>query len=153
MTGQPMECQRFFQTWIICVLTTVLGQSSGILTGVMFNTQIGVFLIPALSMPMILFAGFFLKFSEIPVYLQPMCAISFFRYAFEGILQAIYNDREKLPCNEVFCLMRLPDRILRSMDMPSMQYSTSVLMLCIWIVMLQILIFSVLKWKAYVATK
>ncbi|XP_076169712.1 ATP-binding cassette sub-family G member 4 isoform X2 [Ptiloglossa arizonensis] len=75
MTGQPIECNRFFCTWLICVLTTILGQSSGMLVGVAFNTHLGVFLIPALNMPMILFAGFFLKFREVTFYLQPLCFI------------------------------------------------------------------------------
>ncbi|XP_012140093.1 ATP-binding cassette sub-family G member 4 isoform X3 [Megachile rotundata] len=40
LTGQPMECFRFFRTWLICVLTTILGQSSGMLVGVTFSTDV-----------------------------------------------------------------------------------------------------------------
>ncbi|CAL7935410.1 unnamed protein product [Xylocopa violacea] len=80
ITGQPMECDRFLRTWLICILTTILGQSSGMLVGAAFDTQIGVFLIPAINMPIILFAGFFIKFSEVTPYLQPLCFISFFRF-------------------------------------------------------------------------
>lgn len=154
MTGQPMECDRFLRTWLICVLTTILGQSSGMLVGVAFNTHLGVFLIPAVNMPMILFAGFFLKFSEVTPYLRPLCSISFFRYAFEGILQAIYDgDREKLQCHEDYCPLRLPKKILESMDMPTIPYYTTVLALCVWITCLQILTYLVLKWKAYIAKR
>ncbi|KOC63206.1 ATP-binding cassette sub-family G member 4 [Habropoda laboriosa] len=152
MTGQPMECNRFMRTWLICVLTTILGQSSGMLVGAAFNTHLGTFLIPAINMPMILFAGFFLKFSEVPLYLQPLCSISFFRYAFEGILQAIYDgDRGKLPCHEIYCYLRYPEKILNSMDMPTVPYYTNVLALCIWILCLQITTYLILKWKARIA--
>ncbi|XP_026672323.1 ATP-binding cassette sub-family G member 4-like isoform X2 [Ceratina calcarata] len=154
MTGQPMECDRFLRTWLICVLTTILGQSSGMLVGVAFNTHLGVFLIPAVNMPIILFAGFFLKFSEVTPFLRPLCSISFFRYAFEGILQAIYDgDREKLQCHEDYCHLRSPKQILESMDMPTIPYYTTVLALCIWITCLQISTYLVLKWKAYIAKR
>ncbi|XP_076622323.1 ATP-binding cassette sub-family G member 4 isoform X2 [Colletes latitarsis] len=154
MTGQPMECDRLFRTWLICILTTMLGQSSGMLVGVAFDAHLGVFLIPALNMPMILFAGFFLKFSEITFYLQPFCAISFFRYAFEGILQAIYDsDRERLPCSQVYCHLRFPNKILKELDMPTVSYRTTVLGLIIWILWLQATTYLVLKWKAYKAKR
>ncbi|CAD1468626.1 unnamed protein product [Heterotrigona itama] len=149
MSGQPMECDRFLRTWLLCILTTILGQSSGMLIGAVFNTQLGIFLIPALNMPMILFAGFFLKFSEVPLFLKPLCSISFFRFAFEGILQAIYDgDRERLRCYEIYCHLRSPKRVLEEMDMPAISYYTAVLGLCIWILCLQVSTYLVLKWKA-----
>ncbi|XP_054012492.1 ATP-binding cassette sub-family G member 1-like isoform X1 [Hylaeus anthracinus] len=154
MTGQPIECVRFVRTWLICILTTVVGQSSGMLVGVAFDTHLGVFLIPALNMPMILFAGFFLKFSEVTFYLQPLCVVSFFRYAFEGILVTIYGDgRERLPCSKLYCHLRSPNRILEEMNMPTITYYTAILGLLVWIICLQALTYLVLKWKAYMAKR
>lgn len=40
MTGQPMQCDRFLRTWLICILTTILGQSSGMLIGAAFDTHV-----------------------------------------------------------------------------------------------------------------
>ncbi|XP_050458546.1 ATP-binding cassette sub-family G member 4-like isoform X2 [Cataglyphis hispanica] len=40
VTGQPMESDRLFQAWSICVLITILGQTVGILTGSAFNTEV-----------------------------------------------------------------------------------------------------------------
>ncbi|KZC04864.1 ATP-binding cassette sub-family G member 4 [Dufourea novaeangliae] len=154
MTGQPMECDRFLRTWLICILTAILGQSSGMLVGVAFDQHMGVFLIPAINMPMILFAGFFLKFNEVSLCLRPLCVVSFFRYAFEGILQAIYDgDREKLPCTKTYCHLRSPSKILESMDMPTFSFYVIIFALCIWIVCLQILTYLILKRKAYVAQR
>ncbi|XP_060833124.1 ATP-binding cassette sub-family G member 4-like isoform X3 [Bombus pascuorum] len=152
MTGQPMECDRFLRTWLICILTTILGQSSGMLVGAAFDTHMGIFLIPALNMPMILFAGFFLKFREVPSFLQPLCSISFFRYGFEGILQAIYDgDRKNLRCDEIYCPLRSPKKILKDIDMPAISYYMTVLGLSVWIVCLQLLTYLILKWKAHKA--
>ncbi|XP_078041380.1 ATP-binding cassette sub-family G member 4 [Augochlora pura] len=150
MTGQPLECNRFFRIWLICILTTILGQSSGMLVGSAFDQQLGVFLIPAVNMPMILFAGFFLKFSEVAQFLQPLCVISFFRYAFEGILQALYDgERERLPCSKIYCPLRSPSNILEVMDMPTVPFYMTIIALCIWIVCLQVSTYLVLKWKAH----
>ncbi|KAG7202357.1 hypothetical protein KM043_018684 [Ampulex compressa] len=150
LTGQPMECERILKTCLIGVLITILGQSVGMITGTAFNTHIGTFLIPACSIPFLLFAGFFLKLGEIPFYMQPLSIISFYRYAFEGMMQAIYGgDREKLICLETYCQLRLPVRILTTMDMPSMTFQMIVLALATWIVIIYGLTYAILRWKIY----
>lgn len=154
LTGQPMECNRFVQAWLVTILLTILGQSVGIAVGAAFNTQLGTFLIPALSIPMFLFAGFFLKLQEISAYYQPFCVISFFRYAFEGILQAIYgSNREPLDCWEIYCHWRSPKRILSMMDMPSVRFEYIVAILISWIFCLHIIIYTSLRWKLYCIRK
>ncbi|XP_034941510.1 uncharacterized ABC transporter ATP-binding protein/permease YOL075C-like [Chelonus insularis] len=148
LTGQPLEFDRFIKVWLMCFLMSILAQSFGILTGAAFNTHVGCFLVPALNIPMFLFAGFFIKLNEISSYLYPLSAISFFRYAFEGILQAIYdNDRPSLTCKADFCLLKSPRFILSYMDMPSVSFTTITLSLLIWIICLHCLIFLVLKCK------
>ncbi|CAB0029612.1 unnamed protein product [Trichogramma brassicae] len=148
MTGQPMEVFRFFQVWLICTLFTVLAQSFGILTGAAFDTHAGMFLVPAFNIPMFLFAGFFLKLNEVPVYLRFCSTVSYFRYVYEGILQAIYLDRGKLDCVKAdFCYLRTSERILEEVGMPSVPYSMTVVALLVWIVVLHALIFVVLRWK------
>lgn len=154
MTGQPMESDRVLQAWSVGVLITILGQTVGILTGAAFNTQIGVFLIPALSIPLLLFAGFFLKIGEMSVYLQPLSFISFFRYAFEGMIQAIYGlDRPNLYCSEVYCYLYSPSKIISLMDMPTVSFYVSLTILGCWIFCLHIIIYAILCWKIYYARK
>ncbi|XP_011499596.1 PREDICTED: ATP-binding cassette sub-family G member 4-like [Ceratosolen solmsi marchali] len=150
MTGQPLELMRFAQVWLICTLFTIMAQSFGIVTGAAFNTHIGMFLVPAFNIPMFLFAGFFLKLKEIPFFLQFLSFISYFRYAFEGIMQAVYVNREKIPCHTDFCPLRLPSRILEEFNMPSVPFATTVFALVSWIVILHSLIYGVLRWKLYV---
>lgn len=154
MTGQPMESNRILQTWSICVLTTILGQTVGILTGSAFNTEIGIFLIPALSIPLLLFAGFFLKIGEISMYLQPLSTISFFRYAFEGMMQAIYGfNRPNLYCSEIYCYYHSPSAILSMMDMPTVSFYVILMILGCWIFCLHVIVYTVLCWKIYYARK
>lgn len=150
MTGQPMECNRFTQAWLVCVLLTILGQSVGIAVGAAFDTQLGTFLIPALSIPMFLFAGFFLKLKEISTYYQPLCMISFFRYAFEGFIQAIYgSNRKPFYCSEIYCYWHSPKQVLSMMDMPSVKFEYILTILIAWIFSLHVIIYSALRWKLH----
>ncbi|KAK2585888.1 hypothetical protein KPH14_010476 [Odynerus spinipes] len=154
MTGQPMESHRFTQAWLVSILLTILGQSVGIAVGAAFDTQLGTFLIPALSIPMFLFAGFFLKLREISVYYQPLCMISFFRYAFEGFVQAIYgSNRGPLVCPEAYCYWHSPKQILSMMDMPSVKFEIIVVVLIAWIFCLHVIIYAALRWKLYCIRK
>ncbi|XP_018308098.1 ATP-binding cassette sub-family G member 4 [Mycetomoellerius zeteki] len=153
MTGQPMEYDRFLQTWGICLLITIIGQTVGILTGAAFGTEIGIFLIPATSIPLLLFSGFFLKLNEMSVYLQPLSFVSFFRYAFEGIMQAIYLDRPNLLCSEIYCYLRSPNKILSMMSMPAVSFHIILIILCCWILFLHVIIYTVFRWKIYHAKK
>lgn len=154
VTGQPMESDRLLQAWSICVLITILGQTVGILTGSAFNTEIGVFLIPALSIPLLLFAGFFLKIGEMSVYLQPLSTVSFFRYGFEGMMQTIYgSDRPNLYCSEIYCYLHSPNAILSTMDMPTVSFYVILMILGFWIICLHVIVYMVLCWKIYYARK
>lgn len=136
------------KVWIICFLLSILAQAFGILTGAAFNVNIGCFLVPSLNIPMFLFAGFFLKLNEIPSYLHIIRTISFFRYAFEGILQAIYGDERKiLKCSVDFCILRSPKFILSHMDMPSTTFTMIIVALLTWILCLHTSIYIILRWK------
>lgn len=68
----------------------------------MFCFQNGVFLAPVMSVPFLLFSGFFVSFDAIPVYLRWITYLSYIRYGFEGTALATYSfGREKLKCFQV----------------------------------------------------
>ncbi|XP_063986509.1 ATP-binding cassette sub-family G member 4-like [Diachasmimorpha longicaudata] len=149
MTGQPTEYDRFMKSWLICFLLCILAQSFGMLTGAAVQTHAGTFLVPALNIPMCLFSGFFLKLGEVPSYMTPISFLSYFRYSFEGLMLAIYGDnRAVLPCTEDLCILTAPNKILRHMDMPSLEYSSTVYALLAWIAFLHLCIYWVLRWKS-----
>ncbi|XP_011866928.1 PREDICTED: ATP-binding cassette sub-family G member 4-like, partial [Vollenhovia emeryi] len=80
MTGQPMEYVRILQMWSVCLLITILGQAIGVFVSVIVGSELGLFLIPASSIPLLLFAGYFVKLKDLAACLQPLTFISFFRY-------------------------------------------------------------------------
>ncbi|XP_011705488.1 PREDICTED: ATP-binding cassette sub-family G member 4-like [Wasmannia auropunctata] len=153
MTGQPMEYDRILQSWGVCLLTTILGQTVGILIGTVFGTELGVFLIPATIIPLMLVAGFFLKLGQMPMYLKPFSYMSCFRYAFEGLLQAVYLNRPNLSCSEIYCHWRSSKKILEMMDVPTMSFYVILIILGFLILCMHVITYAVLCWKIHYAKK
>lgn len=102
LTSQPADLQRFSIFLAICLLISFVAQSVGLVVGAAMNVQNGVFLAPVMSVPFLLFSGFFVSFDAIPVYLRWITYLSYIRYGFEGTALTIYSfGREKLKCSQV----------------------------------------------------
>lgn len=87
-----MEWQRICMFVGICLLTSLVAQSLGLLIGAGMSVESGVFLGPVASIPTVLFSGFFVNFNTIPGYLKWLTWVSYIRYGFEGIFVYILND-------------------------------------------------------------
>lgn len=100
----------------------------------------GVFLVPCLTIPLLIFSGFFIRIFEVAAYLKILCDISFFRYTIEGLLRSLYAyDRPDLECSLEFCYYRHPKKFLKDFGMLGDLYGQDVMALCIWILALMIL--------------
>lgn len=75
------------------------------------------------------------------------------RYAFEGVMQAIYLDRPNLTCLEIYCYLRSPSKILTMMDMPTVPFHVILIILAFWIFFFHLITYAVLLWKIYYAKK
>ena len=102
MTSQPAEISRYLMFLSICLLISFVAQSVGLVVGAAMNVQNGVFLAPVMSVPFLLFSGFFVSFDAIPIYLRWITYLSYIRYGFEGTALSTYSfGREKLKCFQV----------------------------------------------------
>jgi hypothetical protein len=92
-TGQPEEVMRQFCLLLIAVLLAFTAQSIGeSVSAIWMNNQnAAVFAGGIIPLPMILFGGFLVKVSRMPVYLQPLSWFSFLRFAFEAMLVTCYG--------------------------------------------------------------
>ncbi|XP_068085226.1 ATP-binding cassette sub-family G member 4 [Anabrus simplex] len=123
MTSQPHDPLRFIMVLNMCVLTSLVAQSLGLLVGAGMSIENGIFFGPASSVPIILFSGFFVNFNALPTYMQWLPYISYVRYGFEGTMVAIYgHGREKLKCSEAYCHFKNPKKFLEEMDMGKAEY-------------------------------
>ncbi|XP_055683570.1 ATP-binding cassette subfamily G member 4 [Lutzomyia longipalpis] len=146
LSGQPKEEDRFAMMWLICLLTAISAQAMGLLAGAAFSVQVGIFLIPASCIPMLVFSGYFIRFSELYFMFKPLSYVSLFRYCFEGSMQAIYGfDRGNLTCPDPFCYYKSGEKILKIMDMAENRFAGDVLALILWAVLCQIGVYIALK--------
>lgn len=101
-----------------------------------------------MSVPFLLFSGFFVSFDAIPVYLRWITYLSYIRYGFEGTALATYGfDRPKLQCFTEYCHFKLPTTTLEELDMLNANYNIDVIALIVIFLVLRITAFFFLRWK------
>ncbi|KAF4518791.1 hypothetical protein B566_EDAN005412 [Ephemera danica] len=143
---QPCEYRPFLQVWAVGLLLTLVAQSLGLLVGASSDVKMGIFLVPVISIPMLLFSGYFVRISDIPLYFQWLSHLSAFRYAFEACLIALYGyDREKLPCSLPYCHVRSPAKFLHELQLHEANYYECIVALVLFVVVLRIMLYIALK--------
>ncbi|XP_015522902.2 ATP-binding cassette sub-family G member 1 [Neodiprion lecontei] len=148
MTSQPAEVMRFSMFLGACLLISFVAQSVGLVVGAAMNVQNGVFLAPVMSVPFLLFSGFFVSFDAIPIYLRWITYLSYIRYGFEGTALATYSfARERLKCSAVHCHFKSPQITLQELDMEDADFTLDILALLLIFVLLRIAAFIFLRWK------
>lgn len=150
LTSQPMEPKRAGMFVLICILTSLVAQSLGLLIGAGMSVETGVFLGPVSTIPIILFSGFFVNFDVIPKYLQWLTYVSYVRYGFEGAMVSVYGmGREKLSCTEIYCHYRSPQKFLEEMSMDKAEYWIDATALFCLFIGLRVVAYLVLRWKLH----
>ncbi|XP_017837715.1 ATP-binding cassette sub-family G member 4 isoform X1 [Drosophila busckii] len=139
MTGQPPQLERFVMCWSICILTGIIGHFIGVISGSLFKMQLAIFLVPAISIPFLLFSGFFIRLNELSWFLRPICDISFFRYIFEGLIRCIYGyNRGDMACYADFCYYKSSEKFVKDFGMTGDNFSDDLFALLIFLLLLLI---------------
>ncbi|XP_047019492.1 ATP-binding cassette sub-family G member 1 [Helicoverpa zea] len=149
MSSQPLDIVRFSMFFSISLYTVLVAQSFGLMIGAVFSVVNGTFLGPTLSVPMMMFAGFGVTLRDLPAYLRWGSYVSYLRYGLEGFIGAIYGlNRPILDCNEaLYCHYKHPRTFLNEVAMSPDQFWWDVLALSVFVVVLRIAAFVLLKWK------
>lgn len=102
LTGQPSSYMewRFLLATGIFVITSLIAQTQGLIFGALFMNamQAAVFVAPVSTTPLILLSGFLIRISQMPVYLQRLSSLSYFRYAIESLTIIRYGFGQ-CPCD------------------------------------------------------
>uniref|UniRef100_A0A2M4AAC3 Putative transporter abc superfamily breast cancer resistance protein n=1 Tax=Anopheles triannulatus TaxID=58253 RepID=A0A2M4AAC3_9DIPT len=148
LSGQLLETDRIIMFWGICALFGWLSQVYGLIAGCLFPIEVSPFIVPASIIPALLFSGFFIRYNELMDCFKPLTLISYFRYGFEGLVQATYgHNRTELGCAEIFCYYRKTSKVLEALHMVPDRYWTDVLGLSIWIVFLHVVLYFSLRFR------
>lgn len=147
-TSQPWELFRFGMFLAACLMIAFVAQSVGLVVGAAMNVQNGVFLAPVMSVPFLLFSGFFVSFDAIPIYLRWITYLSYIRYGFEGTALATYGyGREKLRCFQTYCHFKSPITTLEELDMVDANFTLDIIALIVIFVVLRVSAYLFLRWK------
>jgi len=148
ITSQPLSGDRFLMVLAISVGTSSVAQGVGLLVGAAANIQVAVFLAPAVTIPFLLFSGFFISLNAIPGYMSWIPYFSFMRYAFEGSMVAVYGfERPPLDCSLPYCHFRFPVKILQQFDMQQSRFMCSFMSLLVAFFVIRLVAYLALKWK------
>ncbi|KFB39941.1 AGAP009471-PA-like protein [Anopheles sinensis] len=146
LSGQLNETDRVVMFWGICALFGWLSQVYGLIAGALFPIEVSPFIVPASIIPALLFSGFFIRYNELQDMFKPLTLISYFRYGFEGLVQATYgHNRTELGCEEIFCYYRKTSKILEALHMEPNRYWVDVAGLAIWIAFLHVVLYLSLR--------
>ncbi|XP_063235822.1 ATP-binding cassette sub-family G member 1-like [Bacillus rossius redtenbacheri] len=125
LTAQPLCWSRFTMFLLTCIVTTLVGDSIGLLFGTLFNPVNGTFLGSVVLCFMLLFGGFLCLISDMPHFIRWMSYLSTFRYSAAGMALSAYDfGRTTVPCpaSEVYCHLREPRVILRTFSAEEGEY-------------------------------
>ncbi|XP_049533716.1 ATP-binding cassette sub-family G member 1-like [Anopheles darlingi] len=148
LSGQLFQIDRIIMFWGICALFGWLSQLYGLIAGCIFSIELSPVIVPVSMLPALLFSGFFIRYNELTDVFKPLPMISYFRYGFEGLVQATYgHNRTELDCAEIFCYYRKTNKILDELHMVPDRYWTDVLGLSIWIVFLHVVLYFSLRYR------
>ncbi|KAF5403310.1 ATP-binding cassette sub-family G member [Paragonimus heterotremus] len=154
MTEQPTDAIRFLLFLLVCIQTSLVGQSLGLLIGAATSLQVAVFLGPVTGIPILLFSGFFLSLDLIPKYLQWLSYISFTRYSFSGALKIIYGlNRTKLDCSQrrsitvSFPCVQNPSMVIDSLNVGQYHLYVDILILFLFFFALRLMSYFILRWR------
>ncbi|KAK4886492.1 hypothetical protein RN001_002763 [Aquatica leii] len=135
MTDQPLEIQRMSMFLLICILTTFISESFGLMIASVLNMVNSMFLGPCLSVPLMLLAVYGIgQANDIPILIRIAMYFSYLRYGMEGLIVAIYgNGRAILSCpeEEVICPLRDPKFLISFMGMDNVIFWVNVIALIV----------------------
>ncbi|KAL7305558.1 hypothetical protein TKK_0002292 [Trichogramma kaykai] len=149
ITSQPIEAPRFIMFIATCMVCALIAESMAMAIGSTLSIVNGMFVGPALTVPLMLFAVQGIgDEAPLPIYRKIIMYCSYIRYGLEGLIVATYgNNRAKLPCpeEEIYCHYAVPRQLLRAMGMENLVYWVDLVALFVILFLLRALTYYLLR--------
>ncbi|KAL3270062.1 hypothetical protein HHI36_009120 [Cryptolaemus montrouzieri] len=148
--GLNLEVTRWLMCVLICVLVTFTVMGAGyVISTVSTSIQMAQTLVTAVVTPFMIFGGMFLSINSVPVYLQWLADLSWFKYGNQALLVNQWSNIHEIICDDdSFC----PQNglvVLASQGISVDDLWPSLIALVILIVVFRIISFLALLHKAY----
>ncbi|XP_058815966.1 ATP-binding cassette sub-family G member 4-like [Topomyia yanbarensis] len=142
LSDQPWDPMRFVMVWAMFLVGGIIGQCIGLIAGICFDSKTRNFVLANACIVPILFSGFLVNAKDLVPYLKPFSDVSFFRYQFHGVLQALYGfGRDNLDCSQIYCYFKKPASILEQFDVEPDGYGRNLVVLGVMVVIFQFFIY------------
>lgn len=147
LSEQPLELYRVSMFFSTCIVCAFIGESMGFAIGSSLNIVNGMFLGPALTVPLMLVAIQGIGDpSPLPIYRQIIMYLSYLRYGFEALITATYGyNREKLSCIDEYCHYNYPRELLKVMRMENCNFWVNIGALMTILVLLRAMTYYLLR--------
>ncbi|XP_059485118.1 ATP-binding cassette sub-family G member 4-like [Neocloeon triangulifer] len=149
MSGQPPDFYIYFINVLTATLTCLNAQSIGWLIGTVAGLSNGMFLAPLSGVPQFLFCGYFIALSTCPMLVKIIAySTSYTLYSFHAGIATIYGrNRPKLRCDELYCHFRSPIKLLEFLDTNDEGVEVDLAALFIFMTVINLLTYLVMKFK------
>nr|AIN44110.1 ATP-binding cassette sub-family G member 1-like protein [Laodelphax striatellus] len=150
MTDQPMEYERVLKFILVCLMISIVSEAMGLAISARLNIVNGIFVGPAVSVPLMLLAVYGLGTGSkyIPKHIRFAMYFSYLRYGLEGIISSIYGGgRRKMICpdSEIYCQLREPKALLKEVGMEDVNYWVDIAALAVSFLVFKIICYVLLR--------
>ncbi|XP_050561861.1 ATP-binding cassette subfamily G member 4-like [Spodoptera frugiperda] len=123
MSGQLLEWNRFVLFSISALLIATCSEGLGLAVGSALSVTNGSIVAPAIAAPLLALSCYGMGFGPyIEGTMKALMSVSFLRYGVTGLSIALYQNRQKMECNQEFCLYSEPKLLIRDLGMEGDTY-------------------------------
>uniref|UniRef100_A0A8R1I1A0 ABC transporter domain-containing protein n=1 Tax=Caenorhabditis japonica TaxID=281687 RepID=A0A8R1I1A0_CAEJA len=112
MIGLPVTFKAISTFLVMCVaMSMIITSLSHAVVSLCGDVTISMSVAPLISVPVMVFGGFLITVDAVPWYYKPLSYISWYHYAFEAIMTALFEDHGKIEgCSPNFTMF-LPTQL------------------------------------------
>ncbi|KAG5672394.1 hypothetical protein PVAND_002525 [Polypedilum vanderplanki] len=147
LTDQPRELYRFLIFLSFTILMSFAAQSLSVMFTALMDLKSATIFGSMLLSPFFLFSGIMILSKDAPEIFSFFFNTNFLDSSLKGVLNSVLGfNRTKLPCDEIFCFLENPKKMLRDFG-ANIDITKAYYILIIYILISQILAFTFINYR------